>query len=197
MEQVTPHTRQWMRGTSTPLKGALLGLLLERPSHGYGLASRLDARLGPAWRIERQSLYRLLDQLESAGLVRHVIEPVPDSPRQQRAVYYPTELAQEARNEWFAAPPAKSVVRADIYARLALSSEEDAPGLLRALHEYRIQLLEAIEENAATETKKVSWLGMVINLSRAAVDKRLRAEVDWISEVRLQLESAIDSRSST
>ncbi len=40
-----------MRGPSTPLRGALLGLLLERPGHGGDLAHRLVGRLGETWRI--------------------------------------------------------------------------------------------------------------------------------------------------
>ena len=53
----------WMRGSS-PLKGALLGLLLQHPGHGYDLALRLHRRLGPAWQIEAKGLYPMLAQLE-------------------------------------------------------------------------------------------------------------------------------------
>ena len=67
-----------MRGSS-PLKGALLGLVLQRPGHGYDLAQRLDRRLGPAWQITAKDLYRMLEQLERAGLVssRRVLQRRP------------------------------------------------------------------------------------------------------------------------
>ena len=50
-----------MRGGSAPLRGALLGLLLERPGHGGELANRLVTRLGDTWRIDSNDVYRLLD----------------------------------------------------------------------------------------------------------------------------------------
>ena len=67
MVQAT-STKRWMRGASAPLRGALLGLLLERPGHGGELANRLIARLGETWRIDPNDVYRLLKQLEAEGL---------------------------------------------------------------------------------------------------------------------------------
>src|ERR1700728_765051 len=84
--------RTWMRGSS-PLKGAILGLVMERPGHGYDLGGRLGARLGPTWEIDPKRLYRMLDQLERAGLIAGTIEQDPDHSRQHRTVYHPTELA--------------------------------------------------------------------------------------------------------
>ena len=57
-----------MRGPSTPLRGALLGLLLERPGHGGDLANRLAARLGETWRVDTNDVYRLLEQLGEDGV---------------------------------------------------------------------------------------------------------------------------------
>ncbi len=52
MASANPEKTRWMRGPSTPLRGALLGLLLERPGHGGDLANRLAARLGETWRVD-------------------------------------------------------------------------------------------------------------------------------------------------
>lgn len=60
---------KWMRGPSASLRGALLGLVLERSGHSYELANRLVVRLGETWRIDSKDVYRLLKQLEDAGLV--------------------------------------------------------------------------------------------------------------------------------
>src|SRR5580698_9239159 len=70
--------RTWMRGSS-PLKGAILGLVLERPGHGYDLGARLGARLGPTWAIDPKRLYRMLDQLERAGLISGTVESDPEN----------------------------------------------------------------------------------------------------------------------
>jgi hypothetical protein len=68
-------TKKWMRGASTPLRGALLGLLLERPGHGGDLVHRLIARLGDTWRINPDDVYRLLTRLDEEGLAYRARNP--------------------------------------------------------------------------------------------------------------------------
>jgi hypothetical protein len=87
-------------------------------------------------------------------------------------------------------PPAASTLRADIHTRLAFAGEEEMPELLRALNEFRIDLISEIEENAETETPRVSWLGTVMSLYRSAVDRRLNAELEWVAEACHVLEEA-------
>ena len=72
-------TNRWMRGPSTPLRGALLGLLLERPGHGGELVSRLKGLLGETWRINYDDVYRLLERLEEEGLASSREEPKHDN----------------------------------------------------------------------------------------------------------------------
>ncbi len=105
--------RTWMRGSS-PLKGAILALVLERPGHGYDLGARLGARLGPTWAIDPKRLYRMLDQLERAGLISGTVESDPENPRQHRTVYRATELAPEALRLWLETlAPARAHARRD------------------------------------------------------------------------------------
>ncbi len=68
-------TAKWMRGRSAQLRGALLGLLLERPSHGGELANRLTVRLGETWRIDSNDVYRLLQSLLDEGLIKFAKSP--------------------------------------------------------------------------------------------------------------------------
>ncbi|HYM55200.1 MAG TPA: helix-turn-helix transcriptional regulator, partial [Solirubrobacteraceae bacterium] len=86
----------WMRGPSASLRGALLGLLLERPGHSYELANRLKTRLGETWRINPSDVYRLLKQLEDGGLVSSSEEPRRGSQRGTHSVYFPTQMTAEA-----------------------------------------------------------------------------------------------------
>jgi DNA-binding PadR family transcriptional regulator len=171
-------------------RAAAVAVLIEAPGHGYDVARRVNRRMGVSWRVQEKHIYAILGQLQEAGLVSSQKEPCDEHPY-VRKVYHPTEKALQARAEWFAASPAMGIVRADIDARLAFSTEADAPELLRALDEYRADLLEAIEANAATLTPAVSWLGRVMSLSRSAVDRRLKAEIDWVGEARRELEGAL------
>jgi DNA-binding PadR family transcriptional regulator len=52
------------------LRLALLALLGEKPSHGYELMTRLEARCGGAYQASAGAVYPTLQQLEDEGFVR-------------------------------------------------------------------------------------------------------------------------------
>ena len=49
---------------------AILGLLKERPMHGYQLNRELSEQLGGLWRVSYGSLYPSLRRLERDGAIR-------------------------------------------------------------------------------------------------------------------------------
>lgn len=178
----------------SPVRAAALTVLMEAPGHGWDVARRVNRRMGASWRVKAKHIYPTLRQLEADGLVRCVRESSTQPPY-WRDVYHPTERAEQARREWLATPPATSIIRTDLQTRLAFSTEADIPDLLRALEERRTDILEEIEENAASETTRVSWLGTTMSLHRSAVDKRLKAEMEWIEEAGRELEALLQMRS--
>ena len=50
------------------LELAILGLLKERPMHGYQLSRELTGQLGGLWKVSYGSLYPTLKRLEREGL---------------------------------------------------------------------------------------------------------------------------------
>src|SRR5690348_14204536 len=56
-------------GRRRELRGATLALVVERPGHGNELASRLNHRLGPTWKVEPRQVYAILKDLAKDGLV--------------------------------------------------------------------------------------------------------------------------------
>ncbi len=179
-----------MEGRS-PLKTAVLAvLLLEGPTYGYDIAQRINRRMGSSWRVQAKHIYKLLEQLEKAGLAWHEDRSIDVRPYTQR-YYHASDEAARARREWLVTPPAASILRSDIHTRLAFCTEDDIPDLLRALNEYRIDLIEEVEENAEMETSRASLLGTVTSLYRSAVDKRLKAELEWVAEACRALEEVL------
>jgi DNA-binding PadR family transcriptional regulator len=183
-------------GGRSPLRAAVISVLLEGPGYGYEIANRLKKRLGPSWRIYAKHLYTVLKELEKAELVRS--EETPGNPnarrrasKNDRMVYFPTPAAFEARNEWMAAPASMTLVRADIQAHLAFAREEEAPTILALLDRYEEDLIAELEANAAVDVPRVSWLGLVVGQVRASVSKRLDAEKTWVQELRRDIEEFI------
>jgi DNA-binding PadR family transcriptional regulator len=172
----------WMRGSS-PLKGALLGLILQSPGHGYDLANRLNRRLGPAWQIEAKGLYPMLQQLERAGLV--LSEAIDcNGPTGRRVVYSPTARAQGALTEWMAASAACGPVRVELEAKLAVARGEDAPRLLAALDCHERECHALLRASSEEFPRPRSWTALAMGLTRTAALIRLRAELDWVVQAR-------------
>jgi len=67
-----PHGRRGGgrgRGRRGNVRAAILGLLSERPMHGYEMISELENRTGGVWRPSPGSIYPTLQLLEDEGLI--------------------------------------------------------------------------------------------------------------------------------
>ena len=180
-------------GGRSPLKAAVLAVVLEGPGHGYEIAARLAWRVGPSWRIYAKHLYPVLKSLERDGYVR--VEEVPASTRpgssrsrRDRLVYYPTPAAAQAREEWMQAPASLTLMRPDIHARLIFSQPEEAPRLLEMLKQYEGDVVGVVEMIAALEPAADSWQGRWLEHTRACVARQLGAERESIVEARQDIE---------
>lgn len=181
-----------MRGSSTSLRGGLLALVLERPGHGYELANRLVDRLGETWLIVRKDVYRLLERLESQGLVS-LKEEREEGRRRSRMVYYPTDLTAPAVSEWMETLVPKEPMRAGIRAKVAVAREQDARSLVLALREYERQCLTLLHL-APFSPGVPSWRGILIDCTREAVSAQLRCEVEWTKLTRRRIEEYLARR---
>src|SRR5262245_21139542 len=187
MARAITNTRGWMRGASAPLRGALLGIVLERPGHGGDLASRLVARLGDTWRIDTNDVYRLLDQLVADGLVAAHEEPRRDNQRRTRVVYRPTELTEKALTSWMETLLPREPGRLGLHAKLAVARDQDAPRLLAALRDYERECLRLAQLVAPTSGECRSWTALVMDCTRDAVWRQLQSDVDWAAQTRLRI----------
>lgn len=188
MVQATESTRRWMRGGSTPLRGALLGLLLERPGHGGELANRLVVRLGETWRIDANDVYRLLEQLERDGLASSREEPRRGNQRRTRLVYHPTEETPEALTVWMETLLPREPVRLGLQAKLAVAREQDLPRVLLALREHERECLVLAQLVCPIEGEPCSWAALCMDCTRDSVFGMLQAEIDWVARTRVRIE---------
>jgi DNA-binding PadR family transcriptional regulator len=84
---------------------AVLGLLVERPRHGYDVAAELrpDTDIGQVWRLTRPLVYRAIARLDALDLARadHT-EPGTGGP--PRTVYAATDAGRDRLGDWLARP---------------------------------------------------------------------------------------------
>jgi DNA-binding PadR family transcriptional regulator len=195
MMRATANTREWMRGASTPLRGALLGLALERPGHGSELAHRLVARLGETWRIDTNDVYRLLDQLVADDLLEAHYEPRRGD-RRTRVVYRPTARTEEALTAWMETLLPREPVRLGLHAKLAVARNEDAPRLVAALREYERECLRMAQLVAPTPSGEMprSWNALVMDCTRDAVRGHLQSDIDWAAQTRRRINERMQTQ---
>jgi DNA-binding PadR family transcriptional regulator len=187
--------KRWMQGASAPLRGALLGLLLERPGHGGELANRMVVRLGETWRIEPKDVYRLLKTLEDEGLASSKEERRRGNERGTHVVYYPTELTPRALACWMETLMPREPVRLGLQAKIAVAREQDVPRLQRALREYERECLMLAQLVLPSEDEPRSWPTLRLDCTRDAVYGMLRAEIAWANRTRQRIDEYAARRS--
>jgi DNA-binding PadR family transcriptional regulator len=114
------------------LRHAVLAALLEGDSSGYELAKRFDVSVANFWPATAQQLYRELEGLEQAGLVRGRV--VTQRRRPNKRVYAVTAAGRAELHAFVAQPPKPTAIRDDLLVQLqAASSEADREAVRGAL----------------------------------------------------------------
>lgn len=176
------------RRERTALRTAVIAALLHQTGHGWDVDIRLKTRMGPAWEVDRKSVYRVLEELEEDGLAWSEEERAPGKGAQLRRVYHPMAAAEQERVKEMAARRPVMLTRADIRAWVAFARPQDAPELLRKLDEYELDCLELVERSEELEEQPASFHDRAINLLRLATAEELGAEVRWVPRARREIE---------
>ena len=87
-------------------ESALLGLVSQRPAHGYELHQRLTDELGFVWRISQSQTYAALLRLERKGDIAS--SEVPQAKLPARYLYRITAQGKARFSAWLFAPSAPS-----------------------------------------------------------------------------------------
>lgn len=187
------------RSASSPVTGALLGLLLERPGYGYELAQRLNERMGPTWKLTPSSIYPVLERLESEQLVRRTVKDMPGRQRQrERVMYHATDAAAGAFEDWLQRPARKEPIRTELLARIAVARPQDAPRLLESLDEYERDCLGMLPKDERRQPdggspERRAWNGVLAEVIETAAGGQLRTELEWIEFARRRIRDFLDA----
>jgi DNA-binding PadR family transcriptional regulator len=133
------------------LKYGILGLLAERPLHGYEVKNRFESLLGGSWEVNFGQIYTTLQRLERDQLV----EAVGRRGDRGKQAYRVTDVGRRALEEWLAQPETEpQQLREEIYVKLLLGTRL-ANGRLgellaaqRRVYLQRLKDLSELEERA-------------------------------------------------
>jgi len=127
------------------LKFAILGLLAQRPRHGYDLKRAFEAMLGHTWQVNIGQIYGTLARLERDGLI--ACEEVPQDLLPNRKVCRLTPAGERALQDWLARPePPPLRVRVDFYLKLLVARRAGSESVCDLIWQQRQTLLQSLAD---------------------------------------------------
>lgn len=169
------------------VKDIFLGLLLNRPAHGYELLGLMEAVLGDPWVINSGQAYSTLSRLERDGLVVPTTSVKSYEPG--RTVYKLTKKGRAELRGWYARPVSRADrLRDELHVKLVLSLLGGPVSPAEIIREQRRYLLA--EMHGLTRTRgladPIDDLPWVLFLENAIA--HLEADLRWLDTCESRLD---------
>lgn len=169
------------------VRHAVLGLLAQKPRHGYELRAAFEAVVGgeELWEVKPAQIYTTLARLERDGLVAP--EAVEQDAGPEKRIYTITPAGRQFLREWFACGCAREHQRDEFFIKLMIalvSGIADPYKLINTQRNYLYQQLHAITTQRAFANPRRE-LAKILLLDKAVM--HLEADLRWldITEARL------------
>jgi len=174
----------------TPVNAAVLGLVIERPSYGYEVWRRFEARFGGVIDVGASRIYQAFDGLLADGLIEPAQDAAVSSRRQPRPCY----RATRAHRAWLADELRGDPARLELNRRLLATAADDVPTLLEVVGRYEQACLDEMTELRADARPTPGSAGGAPEAMRDRLlteERRLvlEARMKWILFARRQLEA--------
>jgi len=165
------------------LKYAVLGLLHERPMHGYEMKKIFEVSFARLWRVSPGQLYPLLRKIVSEGLAEKKV--IRQEGRPNAHLYRITARGKSVFSDWLETPAAAMpLLRYDFmlklffYARLDRERAEEEIALLQEKHKDFVRRLRRTKGEIRDEADEFQLLILEGGILFA------RAGMKWLDRVR-------------
>jgi DNA-binding PadR family transcriptional regulator len=171
------------------VKNALVGLLAEKPRHGYDLHAAFEAMIGgePNWDLKLAQVYSTLERLQEAGLVICTSD-LGEGAEPARRVYALTDLGFQALDDWYGCGVAPEHQRDEFYIKLMVSLVSgygDPYRILTVQRSFIYQRLHAVT-NQRNDLDSSIELAQLLLLDKAIM--YLEADLRWLDMIESRLD---------
>jgi DNA-binding PadR family transcriptional regulator len=175
------------------VRHALLGLLAQRPRHGYDLRAAFEALVGgeELWDVKPAQIYTTLARLEEGGLIRQ--ELVEQNSGPEKRIYALTEAGQAELAAWFESGVESEHHRDEFYVKLMLSLAADGAGNAgagpyRVIHAQRSRLYQELHDLTARRTRAdpQTELAQIFLLDKTIM--HVEADLRWLDMIEARLD---------
>jgi len=175
------------------VRNALLGLLAQRPRHGYDLRAAFEALVGGEefWDVKPAQVYTTLSRLAESGLIRQ--EQVEQDSGPEKRIYALTEAGQAELKAWFASGVESEHHRDEFYVKLMLSLAADDAGEVgkgpyRVIHAQRSRLYQELHDLTTRRTRAdpKTELAQIFLLDKTIM--HVEADLRWLDMIEARLD---------
>jgi DNA-binding PadR family transcriptional regulator len=174
------------------VRNAILGLLAQKPRHGYELHAAFSAVVGGAtWDVKPAQIYTTLERLEDSGLVQTESD-LGEGREPERRIYAITSDGREALKEWFAEGVPTEHQRDEFYVKLMIGLVSGEADPARIIQTQRSGLYQALHDITAQRDSydPHTEVAQILLLDKAIM--HLEADLRWLDMIEMRLEAIKD-----
>jgi DNA-binding PadR family transcriptional regulator len=168
---------------------ALLGLLAQRPRHGYELHAAFEVVMGGEanWDVRPAQIYSTLARLQESG---HIVEEIDgtDGEGGDRRVYAITEKGQTDLATWFNTPVTREHQRDEVFAKLMLAIATEVAQPRKVLQIQRARLYQDLHALTAQRSKVDPQKDLAHILLLDSAVMHIEADLRWLDMVDARLD---------
>jgi DNA-binding PadR family transcriptional regulator len=170
------------------VRNALLGLLAQRPRHGYELHAAFEAVVGGEqnWDVKPAQIYTTLARLEESGLVAE--EGVEQGGGPEKRIYAITRAGREELSNWFASGVEREHQRDEFFVKLMLSLATGGASPRLVIQTQRGRLFQDLHALTAQRNKldPKTALAQILLFDKAIM--YTEADLRWLDMVEARLD---------
>jgi DNA-binding PadR family transcriptional regulator len=170
------------------VRNALLGLLQQRPRHGYELREAFTALVGGEqnWPVKPAQIYTTLSRLEAGGLI--IEEGLEQDGGPEKHIFAITPAGRLELNEWLVSPAVSQHQRDEFFLKLMLCLVTGAASPRELIYAQRARLYQELHglTRQRSEGDPRRELAYILLLEQAIM--HLEADLRWLDMVEARLD---------
>lgn len=170
------------------VRNALLGLLEQRPRHGYELHAAFEAVVGgeQIWDVKPAQIYTTLSRLKESGLV--VEKALEQDGGPEKLIYEITAQGRQELDNWFAAPVTGGHQRDEFFVKLMISLATEGVDPCKLIYTQRASLYRELHDltSQRAASDPASELAHIMMLDRAVM--HLEADLRWLDMIEARID---------
>jgi DNA-binding PadR family transcriptional regulator len=168
-----------------------LGLLAQKPRHGYELHAAFSAVSGATWDVKLAQIYTTLERLEESGLVQTASD-LGEGREPERRIYAITRDGREALQDWFADGVPTEHQRDEFYIKLMVGLVSGEADPARIIQTQRARLYQELHDATAQRDRydPRTEMAQILLLDKAIM--HLEADLRWLDMIEMRMEAIKD-----